>query len=66
MEYYRMLDLTFVQHLENDYDNLSIRYQFFETLFHLGKTEEEVRKIMAIGQSTLRSTRTRIKEKCIR
>ncbi len=66
MEYYRMLDLAFVQHLENDYDNLSIRYQFFETLFHFGKTEEEVRKIMAIGQSTLRSARTRIKEKCIR
>jgi hypothetical protein len=63
IEYYKLLDLPFVSSLEHDYDSISPRYQFFETLYHMGKDDKEVERILGISHNTVRSTRTRIKSK---
>lgn len=65
IEYYKMIDLPFVMHLQCDYDQLSPRNQFFEILYHIGFTDNEVRHILGIGQSTIRTTRTRIKQRSV-
>ena len=61
IEYYKLLDRTFVTHLENDYYQLSPRYQFFEILYHIGKSDQEVADIMGISNSTRRAIKTRVK-----
>lgn len=65
IEYYKIKDLPFVNHLENDYDDLSPRYKFFEILYHMGKDDQDVERILAISKSTIKSNRTRIKAKLI-
>ena len=65
IEYYKVKDLPFVNHLENDYDDLSPRYKFFEILYHMGKDDQDVERILAISKSTIKSNRTRIKAKLI-
>lgn len=62
IEYYKMIDLPFVLHLQNDYEHLSSRKQFFEILYNMGFTDDDVRRILGIGQSTIRTTRSRIKQ----
>ena len=63
IEYYKLIDLPFVTHLENDYDNLSPRNMFFEVLYHMGKDDQEVARVLGVGNSTVRSSKTRIKKK---
>lgn len=63
IEYYKIIDLPFVIHLQRDYDHLSPHNQFFEILYHIGFTDNEVKRILGIGQSTIRTTRTRIRKK---
>lgn len=61
IEYYKLLDLPFVISLEHNYDALSPRYKFFEILYHMGKDDKEVERILGISHNTVRSTRARIK-----
>lgn len=63
IEYYKLIDLPFVNSLEHNYDAISPRYQFFEILYHMGKDDKEVERILGISHNTVRSTRTRIKAK---
>ena len=63
IEFYKMKDMSFVTHLEEDYDKLTPKNMFFEIMLHLGKTNEEIEGIMAITPSTRRSLTSRIKEK---
>lgn len=63
IEYYKLIDLPFVVQLDTDYDHLSPRYQLFEILGHMGKNDSDIERIMGISNSTIRSTRTRIKSK---
>lgn len=63
IDYYRLENLPFVQHLENDYDNLSTRYMFFLVLENLGMEDKDIQNVMCISQSSIRSIRTRIKQK---
>lgn len=63
IEYYRTIDATFVAHLETDYNRLSSKYIFFAIMEHLGKSDEELQHIMAIGQNTIRANRSRINQK---
>lgn len=60
IEYYRTIDSSFVTHMETSYRHLSSKYMFFALLEHLGKTDEELQRVMAIGQNTVRSIRSRI------
>ena len=63
IEYYRTIDAAFIAHLETDYDHLSSKYIFFALMEHLNKTDEELQRIMAIGQNTIRANRSRINQK---
>lgn len=63
VEYYRLIDLPFVHMLETCYDNLSPKNMFFKILYNMGMTDSSVQRILGIGQSTIRTTRTRIKQK---
>ncbi len=66
IEYYKIIDLPFVVHLETNFDDLSPRYKFFEILNNMGKTEEDVERILGISHSTIRSNRTIIKMKMLK
>ena len=63
IEYYRIIDADFVAHMELDYKHLSPKYIFFTILEHLGKSDEELQRIMAISQTTVRSNRSRINKR---
>jgi tetratricopeptide (TPR) repeat protein len=63
IEYYKLKDLAYVNDLQTDYDRLSPKYMFFAILEHEGRTDEEIMHIMGIGESTMRSTRSRINSK---
>jgi len=67
IEYFKLIDLPFVVQLETEYMELSPRYKFFSILTHMGKSDDEIERIMGISYNTIRSTRTRIKmkKKCI-
>lgn len=63
IEYYRTLDASFVARMETDYEHLSAKYIFFALLEHLGKSDEELQRIMVISQNTVRANRSRISSK---
>ena len=63
MEYFKLVDLSFVKRLEEDYDCLSLRYKFYMVLVHMGKNDEEVQCVMGISPSSVRSIKSRIKSK---
>ena len=63
MEYFKLVDLSFVKRLEEDYDHLSLRYKFYMVLVHMGKNDEEVQCVMGISPSSVRSIKSRIKSK---
>lgn len=63
MEYYGTIDIVFVNRLETEYYKLSPKYMFFSTLYHMGKSDEEVERIMGISSNTIRSTKSRINSK---
>lgn len=65
VEYYKLQNYPFVCSLEIDYKSLSPKYMFFEILYNMGKSEDEIRHILGIGKSTVRTTRARIKAKRI-
>ncbi len=63
IEYYRLVDVEFVDKLDNSYDELSPKYKFFLILEHIGKTDAEIMNIMAVAEVSLRSIRSRINKK---
>ncbi len=63
IEYYRLVDLEFVRHMENDYTGLSRWYMIFAILCHMGMGESDVEKAMAISHNTYRSIKSRVKGK---
>lgn len=65
IEYYKLHDLPFINHLTKDYEDLSPRYMFYSILEHMNKSEEEIENIMCISRSSLRSIRTRVKQRAL-
>lgn len=65
LEYYRIVDISFMHYLETEYDHLSPKYCFFEIMQNIGKSDDDIMRILGIGESTMRSTRSRIKSKYI-
>lgn len=63
IEFYRLLDAPFVKHLEDDYTKLSPKYMLFVILHHNGASDDEIQRIFAVGASTIRTTKTRIRAK---
>ena len=63
IEFYRMKDMSFITHLEEDYDRLSTRNIMFMILFHMGKNDEEVANIMGLAEDSIRMAKTRLRRK---
>ncbi|NPD81070.1 hypothetical protein HPS57_03650 [Prevotella sp. PINT] len=65
LEYYRSLDMGFVRNLENNYDRLSLRQKVFMILCDMKDSDDEIAQIMGIEITSLRSMRTRTKQRAI-
>jgi len=65
IEYYRTVDPSFVAHMETDFDHLSAKYIFFSIIENQGYDMEQLQRIMAVSQSTVRSIRSRINNSLI-
>lgn len=63
IEYYRLVDIEFIDTLDNSYEDLSPKYKFFMILSHEGKTDSEIMSIMGVAEVSLRSIRSRINKK---
>lgn len=63
IEYYKLIDLPFILHMETDYMELTPRYMFFAILTHMNKPDEEIERILGISPGTVRSNRSRIRSK---
>ena len=63
IEYYRLVDIEYVDVIENSYDGLSPKYMFCLILEHTGKTDQEIMQIMGLAEVSLRSVRSRINKK---
>jgi tetratricopeptide (TPR) repeat protein len=63
IEYYKLIDLPFVNYLKNDYKNLSPRYMLYAVLYEMGKNDSEVAKIMGLGEDSIRMMKSRLRRK---
>ena len=64
-DYYTLIDMPFMAHMEKDYDNLSTRSMVYLVLCHLGKTEDEIKNVFGISGSAIRSIKSRTKSRLI-
>lgn len=65
IEYFRLVDVEFVDRLDNLFDDLSPKYKFFLILEHIGKTDAEIMTIMGVAEVSLRSIRSRVNKKSV-
>lgn len=65
IEYYRLVNAEFVDHLEQAYKGLSPKYKFLLILEHLDKDRKEIMRIMAFAEGSLRSAKSRINKHSI-
>ena len=63
IEYLRTVDGKTITHLENDYDRLSPRSIVFAALSSAGTSDEDMMRMMCVAASTLRTMKTRIRQK---
>ncbi|WP_314666068.1 tetratricopeptide repeat protein [Prevotella aurantiaca] len=63
IEYYRLININFVDNLESEYDMLSPKNQFFLVMEHLGKSDKEIMRIMGLADGSIRSIRSRINKR---
>ncbi|PTL26642.1 hypothetical protein C3V39_06050 [Prevotella sp. oral taxon 820] len=67
LEYFKLIDMKFINHLDSMYNNLSPRqYLFLIAVERMGKNEAEVGDILAISASSVRSIKSRIKSRRIK
>ncbi len=65
IEYYKLQNYPLIHSLETEYDNLPLNHILFEILVNMGKSDQEIQRMMNISQTTIRSYRFRIKNKKI-
>ena len=63
VQFYRIIDQSFVAHLEDDYDDLSPQNMMFMILYHMEKDDKEVAKIIGIAEDSLRMKKSRLRRK---
>lgn len=64
LEYIKLIDMPYVEQLNQTYCRLSPKqYLYLTATERMGKTEQEVGDILAIGPSSVRSIKSRIKSK---
>ena len=67
LEYFKLIDLKFINRLDSMYNNLSPRqYLFLIAVERMGKSEAEVGDILAISAGSVRSIKSRIKSRRIK
>ena len=67
LEYFKLIDLKFINHLNSKYSNLSPRqYLFLIAVERMEKTDSEVGDILAISAGSVRSIKSRIRSKRIK
>ncbi len=64
-DYYNLIDMPFMLHMEKDYDNLSSRSMIYLILCNMGKSEEDIEKIFGVSNSAIRSIKSRTKSRLI-
>ena len=57
-----MTEPTFVEQQEKEYNTLSPKLQFFETLSHMGYSNKDIAQILCVGEDSLRSYKARVKK----
>ena len=63
IEYYKVVNLPFVTQLDTDYEGLTNGNKLFLILQDMGKSDEEMTRILGTSYGALRTTRSRIKSK---
>ena len=63
IEYYKLQNYPLIHSLETEYDNLPLNHILFEILVNMGKSDQDIQRMMNISQATIRSYRFRIKGK---
>lgn len=63
IEYYKVVNLPFVTQLDTDYEGLTNGNKLFLILQDMGKSDEEMTRILGTSYGALRTTRSRIKGK---
>ncbi len=63
LEYYRLVDMEFMDTLELEYEELSSKYKFFMVMEHLGKSDKDIMHIMGLAESSIRSAKSRINKR---
>lgn len=63
IDYYKLVNLSFMLEMERDYTNLSPGNRLFLILEHEGKTNDELSHILGVTSTTLRSSRLRLRKK---
>ncbi|MBO4849587.1 MAG: tetratricopeptide repeat protein [Prevotella sp.] len=63
VEYYKASHLVDYKKIEQQHPNLTPHNAFFLILYEIGKTDDEVCRIMGISREAIRSTRYRIKKR---
>lgn len=61
--YYIAIDIAFMHEMQQKYDGLSPKNIFFLILQHEGFSDADVMRVMGISESTIRSTKSRIRNK---
>ena len=61
-EYYSLIDMPFITHLENNYSNLSNSNKMFLILFHMGLDDLVVATIMVVAEDSLRMVKSRLRK----
>ena len=63
--YYKLGHPDFVQHVENDYDELTPRQKTFLILYDMGMTDKDVMRTLVLSETSIRVNKKRISDKVV-
>ncbi len=65
IDYYKVVNLTFMMQMDHDYSRLSPGNRLFLILQDMGKTDAQMTHILGVSEGSLRVTRSRLRQKRI-
>ncbi len=63
VEYYELIDISYIASLETLYNGLTPKNKLFMILQHNGKTDTQIQHIFGVGPNAIRTLRSRIRAK---
>lgn len=63
IDYYKVVNLTFMMQMDHDYSRLSPGNRLFLILQDMGKTDAQMTHILGVSEGSLRVTRSRLRQK---